>query len=236
MKMKKEDREIFLKQIFWEVVGSAFIAGGIYNFAVQAGFPMTGFSGISIILYQLFGVPIGFSTILLNIPVAILCYRLLGRHFFFSSLRCMLISSLMIDYVAPLLPVYSGDRLLAALCTGVFAGLGYAVIYMQNSSTGGSDFIIMAVKNLKPYWSVGKISFVTDHSSGRISASGCGWNYLRNDCEFSAGNRGRQADVRHQFRENDTCRDRVWKGDLRCDRFLLRPRLYDITGTGRLPL
>ena len=162
MKMKKEDREIFLKQIFWEVVGSAFIAGGIYNFAVQAGFPMTGFSGISIILYQLFGVPIGFSTILLNIPVAILCYRLLGRHFFFSSLRCMLISSLMIDYVAPLLPVYSGDRLLAALCTGVFAGLGYAVIYMQNSSTGGSDFIIMAVKNLKPYWSVGKISFVTD--------------------------------------------------------------------------
>ena len=88
--------------------------------------------------------------------------RLLGRHFFFSSLRCMLISSLMIDYVAPLLPVYSGDRLLAALCTGVFAGLGYAVIYMQNSSTGGSDFIIMAVKNLKPYWSVGKISFVTD--------------------------------------------------------------------------
>ena len=142
MKMKKEDREIFLKQIFWEVVGSAFIAGGIYNFAVQAGFPMTGFSGISIILYQLFGVPIGFSTILLNIPVAILCYRLLGRHFFFSSLRCMLISSLMIDYVAPLFPVYSGDRLLAALCTGVFAGLGYAVIYMQNSSTGGSDFKI----------------------------------------------------------------------------------------------
>ena len=160
--MKKKDREVFLKQIFWEVVGSAFIAAGIYNFAVQAGFPMTGFSGISIILYQLFGVPIGFSTILLNIPVAILCYRLLGRHFFFSSLRCMLISSLMIDYVAPLLPVYSGDRLLAALCTGVFAGLGYAVIYMQNSSTGGSDFIIMAVKNLKPYWSVGKISFVTD--------------------------------------------------------------------------
>ena len=36
------------------------------------------------------------------------------------------------------------------------------MIYMQNSSTGGSDFIIMAVKNLKPYWSVGKISFVTD--------------------------------------------------------------------------
>lgn len=160
--MKKEKGKKFLKQIFWEVVGSVFIAAGIYNFAVQAKFPMTGFSGISIILYQLFGVPIGFSTILLNIPVAIVCYKLLGRKFFFSSLRCMVISSVMIDYIAPLFPVYEGDRLLAALCTGVFAGLGYAVIYMQNSSTGGADFIIMAVKALKPYLSVGKIAFVID--------------------------------------------------------------------------
>lgn len=152
----------FLKQIFWEIVGSISIAVGIYNFAVQAKFPMTGFSGISIILYQLFGVPIGFSTILLNIPVAILCYKMLGRKFFISSMRCMIISSLIIDYVAPLFPVYEGDRLLAALCTGVFAGVGYAVIYMQNSSTGGCDFIIMAVKALKPHLSVGKIAFAFD--------------------------------------------------------------------------
>lgn len=160
--MKKEKAKKFGKQILGEFVGSMFLAAGIYNFAVQAKFPMTGFSGISIILYQLFGVPIGLSTILLNIPVAIACYKLLGRQFFISSIRCMLISSVMIDYLAPLFPVYEGDRLLAALCTGVFAGLGYAVIYMNNSSTGGADFIIMAVKAIKPYLSVGKIAFVMD--------------------------------------------------------------------------
>lgn len=149
-------------QIFWEVIGSIFIAAGIYNFAVQAEFPMTGFSGISIILYRMFDIPIGLSTICLNIPVAILCYKLLGRKFFISSLRCMVISSVMIDYVAPLFPVYEGERLLAALCTGVFAGFGYAIIYMQNSSTGGTDFIIMAVKTLIPHLSLGKIAFASD--------------------------------------------------------------------------
>lgn len=152
----------FTKQIFMEIIGSIFVAAGIYNFAVQAEFPMTGFSGISIILYQLFQIPIGLSTILLNIPVALFCYKLLGRKFFVSSLRCMLISSLMIDYAAPLFPVYEGSRLLAALCTGVIAGIGYSIIYMQNSSTGGSDFIIMAVKALKPYLSLGKIAFLSD--------------------------------------------------------------------------
>ena len=152
----------FMIRLFWEIVGSIFIAAGIYNFAVQAEFPMTGFSGISIILYRLWNIPIGLSTILLNIPVAVLCYRLLGRKFFVSSIRSMIISSVFIDYIAPMFPVYTGDRLLAALCTGILGGIGYALIYTQNSSTGGSDFIIMAVKALKPHISLGKIAFLSD--------------------------------------------------------------------------
>ncbi|MDD6441659.1 MAG: YitT family protein [bacterium] len=149
-------------QLFWECLGSIFVAIGIYNFAVQAKFPMTGFSGIALIMYRLLNIPIGLSTILLNIPVAILCYHLLGRKFFISSVRCMVISSILIDYVAPLFPVYQGSRLLAALCTGVFAGIGYALIYTRNSSTGGSDFIIMAVKAMKPHLSLGNIAFWSD--------------------------------------------------------------------------
>lgn len=74
----------------------------------------------------------------------------------------MLLSSFIVDYVAPLFPVYQGDRLLAALCTGVFCGIGYAMIYTRNSSTGGADFIIMAVKALRPHLSMGNISFLTD--------------------------------------------------------------------------
>lgn len=161
-KTQKEKAFITAKQIFWEIVGSILIAIGVYNFAIHAEFPMTGFSGISIILYRLWSIPIGLSTILLNIPVAILCWKLLGKGFFLRSVRCTIISSVIIDYIAPLFPMYEGSRLLAALCTGVFAGLGYSLIYMQNSSTGGADFIIMAVKALRPHMAVGKISFAID--------------------------------------------------------------------------
>ena len=120
-------------QIMWECIGSMLIAVGVYNFAAAAKFPMTGFSGISIILHRLTGVPIGLSTILLNIPVAALCCKLLGRKFFISSLRCMVISSVFIDVIAPMLPVYAGSRLLAALCTGIFGGLGYALLETHNA-------------------------------------------------------------------------------------------------------
>lgn len=155
-------KSIPARQLFSELTGCILIAAAVYNFAVQAQFPMTGFSGISLILYRLFSVPIGLSTILLNIPVAALCWRLLGKDFFISSLRCMVLSSLLIDYAAPLFPVYTGSRLLSALCAGVIGGIGYTLIYMQNSSTGGSDFIIMAVKAKNPHISLGQIAFWSD--------------------------------------------------------------------------
>ena len=145
-----------------EVLGSLILAVTTYNVALYAEFPMTGFSGIAMILYRLFRVPMGLSTILLNIPVAILCGRLIGKQFLVKSFRCMVISSLMLDYLAPLLPVYQGDRMIAALITGAVGALGYAMIYVRGSSTGGSDFIVMAVKAVRPYWNLGTIAFLSD--------------------------------------------------------------------------
>ncbi len=162
MSIKKINYKKQAKQVLTEIVGSIFVAAAIYNFALNADFPMTGFSGISIILYHLFKLPIGFSSILLNIPVILICAKLLGKRFLFSSIRCMVISSIFMDYLAPLFPVYAGSRLLAALCTGVIGGIGYAMIYMVNSSTGGMDFITMSVKAVNPHIPLGKIVFATD--------------------------------------------------------------------------
>lgn len=149
-----------IKALLLEMAGSLLVAVGLANFAAAFEFPMTGFSGIALIVYRLFQIPLGFTNLALNIPIALVCYRLLGKQFFFRSLRCMVISSLMMDYLCPLLPMYMGDRLLAALCTGILSGLGYALIYMQNSSTGGADFIIMAVKARKPHVALGNITFL----------------------------------------------------------------------------
>lgn len=148
--------------VFIDIVGGVLIGLGLYNFAVNAEFPLAGISGIALILYRLFGVPIGWGTMLMNIPIIIICYKMLGKEFFARSIRTLIITSVIIDYVVPLLPVYSGDRMLAAVCTGVFSGLGYAFIYMNNSSTGGMDFVIMAIRLKHPHLSIGKIVFVLD--------------------------------------------------------------------------
>lgn len=148
-----------------DLIGGMLIAVGIYNFALHANFPVAGFSGIAIILYHIFGLPVGIGTILLNIPVSIFCYKFLGRGFFLRSVKSMVISSLLMDYVAPLFPVYEGERLLAALCMGVLCGLGYALIFMRDSSTGGQDFITVSIRKIRPHLTLGILTMIFDSTT-----------------------------------------------------------------------
>ena len=148
-----------------DLIGGILIAVGIYNFALHANFPVAGFSGIASILYHIFGLPIGIGTILLNVPVSIFCYKFLGKGFFFRSVKSMVISSLLMDYVAPLFPVYDGERLLAALCMGVLCGLGYALIFMRDSSTGGQDFITVSIRKIRPHLTLGVLTMIFDSTT-----------------------------------------------------------------------
>ena len=158
---KKKNMNLAI-DILVDIVGGILIAIGVYNFAAAAKFPMVGFNGIALIFYHLFGWPIGTTALLLNIPVALFTFRILGRSFFLRSVRTIFITSFIIDAIAPLFPIYTGDRLLAAICCGVLSGLGYAMIYMRDFSTGGSDFITMSIRVLNPHLTIGNITFAMD--------------------------------------------------------------------------
>lgn len=142
-----------------EAVGCFISALGIYSFAVAAGVPVTGVTGICAILYRLFGLPIGIATIVLNIPIVLFSYKKLGRAFFLRSLFCMVMFAVYTDTILTHLPVYQGDRLLATICGGVIGGIGDALIYMQNASTGGLDFVTMAIKVKHPHLPFGNLTF-----------------------------------------------------------------------------
>jgi uncharacterized membrane-anchored protein YitT (DUF2179 family) len=145
---------------FVDIVAGVFIGLGIYNFASAAGFPLAGVQGIALIIYRLTGFPLGLATILLNIPIIVVCYKTLGKGILFRTARTMIFMSLFIDYIAPLLPIYEGDRMLAAICTGALLGIGQALIFMNGSSGGGVDLITLTVRAKKPHLSIGRITWI----------------------------------------------------------------------------
>lgn len=162
---KNKKIKTFLIDNLYYIAGSTLYSLALYTFALHANFAPGGVSGLSILINHYTGLPIGILSLLINVPLVLLSLKVVGHTFLLKSIWAMLINTLFLDVIFPYFPfplVYRGNPLLAAMFTGVLLGAGLAIIYMRGSSTGGADFIIMAVKKWKPHISVGKISLATD--------------------------------------------------------------------------
>ena len=161
--MSSEKTKDLLIDVLMDALSGLCIGIALYNFAADAKFPLTGLTGIAMIFYQYWGWKIGIATIIMNIPLIIWAYKVLGKKFLLRTFKTMAIGTVMMDFVAPLIPrIEISNLLLNAMITGVFTGLGYALVYMRNSSTGGADFIMMIIKAKQPHMSLGRIFFIVD--------------------------------------------------------------------------
>lgn len=154
-------RSVFT-DILYDISGSILYAAGIYTFAGNAGFAPGGVSGLALITDHLWGFPVGTMTLLLNIPLVIISYRAVGRQLLIKSAVTMVISSLFLDVIFPMFPVYSGDRLIASVCSGAFLGAGMALFYLRGSSSGGIDFLALTIKKKRPHMTIGVIAMLID--------------------------------------------------------------------------
>ncbi|MBQ7840128.1 MAG: YitT family protein [Lachnospiraceae bacterium] len=160
--LRSQKQRDFLLDLLYDIVGSILFSIGIYSFAKNADFAPGGISGLSLIIHHLWGLPIGTVSLCLNLPLILLSYRVVGRRFMTKSIRSILISTFFLDVIFPHTPSYSGSQLLASLFSGVFFGAGLAMFYVRGSSTGGTDFLTMTIKKLKPHLSIGLVTMSID--------------------------------------------------------------------------
>lgn len=134
----------------------------ICYFARGADFAPGGLSGLALIANYLWGLPIGMTTLVLNIPLVLMSIRFVGRTFFGKTMVSMLWCTFFQDVVFARLAGYQGDALLAALFSGITWGGALALLYMRGSSSGGTDFLTMSIKVLRPHLSVGLVTGAID--------------------------------------------------------------------------
>ena len=138
----------------------ALISGiGINTFLIPHQLFSGGVSGVAMILYFLFGWPIGLQIILLNIPIFYAAYRLLDRDYVICGIFGMVIFSVATDATRFLADLnFIDDTLLAAIYGGVISGIGGGMIFRVGGSAGGTDTIASIIKK---YYSlnVGLVGF-----------------------------------------------------------------------------
>ncbi|MBQ7974304.1 MAG: YitT family protein [Clostridia bacterium] len=152
-----------LKPALSVIAGAHLYAIGICCFLNPADIAPGGASGISIILNHLFGLPIGTVSILINIPILYAGYRKLSGMLIIKTSIALILTSLLIDLVVtPLLPVYTGDRLLGSVFGGVLLGTGLGMIFSAGYTTGGTDILSMLLRLKFPQLRIGLAILIID--------------------------------------------------------------------------
>ncbi|MDZ5782295.1 YitT family protein [Marinococcus luteus] len=155
---------IHTRNIFFVVLGSAIMSFGLVYFNMQNQLADGGFTGITLILYNLFNINPAFSNLVLNIPVLILGWRLLGRHVFVYTLISTAAVSLFLwlfQEVELLHLPLQDDLVLVALFAGVFVGSGLGIVFRYGGTTGGADIIAKLASNVFG-WTMGRSLFMFD--------------------------------------------------------------------------
>lgn len=124
---------------------------------------MCGVTGLAQIVNALVPVlPVGVLSILVNVPLFLAGWRLLGGRLLVSSLYAMAVSSLAIDVIAWMHTFPPMDPILATLYGGAGMGVGLGLVFSQGATTGGTDIIGKLLKLKFPWLPIGKLVMIPD--------------------------------------------------------------------------
>ena len=150
-------RALVVDQLYNLAAGFLY-ALSICYFARGSDFAPGGVSGLALIVNYLWHLPVGITTLVFNLPLVALSIRFVGRAFLAKSLVSMVWCTVFQDVVFARVGCYTGDPLVAALFAGVTWGFALALLYMRGSSSGGTDFLTMSIKVLRPHLSIGAVT------------------------------------------------------------------------------
>ncbi|RKO65797.1 YitT family protein [Desulfofundulus salinus] len=150
-----------LSEFLGVTLGVVLTALGLDLFLVPNKIAAGGVSGLATVFHYLTGAPVGMTMLALNVPLFAMGIYRLGLKFGFRSLYGTISLSLVVDALAPHLPVPTHDPLLASIFGGVLTGLGLGLVFRYRGTTGGTD---LAAAILRTYTgaNVGQLLFLVD--------------------------------------------------------------------------
>ena len=159
----KPDISQLLADLLSCTAGSALVALSLSMFTVPNDIAPGGISGLSTALAHITPIRVSLWSLMLNIPLLLGAWRILGLRPLLLTLLCTLQLSAFIELCALLLPAYGNKPLLGAVFGGVTCGLGVGLLLLRGISSGGTDLLALLLKrSLMPNASTGALLLGAD--------------------------------------------------------------------------
>ena len=156
---KKITFEYMFKQwiapLFMITVGAVVAAFALEEFLVPFTILDGGVVGISMIISQLWGVPLGVLTIALNIPFMIVGFKRLGIRFLVKAIYAMVVFSSFLGFFEHMKEV-TNQEIRVVVFGGVLLGVGVGLILRYGGCLDGTEIVAMLLSHHMEF-SVGQI-------------------------------------------------------------------------------
>lgn len=143
--------------IFIILAASCLSAVGLHMFVNPAGFAPSGVDGIATMLQSLFGINMGYTSLLFNIPLLIIAWFLLNKKYVVYTLTYTVASSLLL-ILAERIDLYQyvtqTNTWIAVVTSGFLLGLRTGLMIKHGGSSGGIDIVACIIQKKRPYFNV----------------------------------------------------------------------------------
>jgi len=154
---------ISIKDIIMIMIGTGFYGWSLININITNQLAEGGLSGITLILLALFNWNPAYTNLILNIPLLIIGYRVLGRRSLIYTIWGIISLSfwLYVWQKFPMPPALHHDMLIAGLLAGIMSGIGLGVVFRFGGTSGGTD-VIARIMEQKLGIQIGRTMFALD--------------------------------------------------------------------------
>ena len=141
--------------LFFITVGAVIAAFALEEFLVPFKILDGGIVGVSMIVSQLSGLPLGILTIILNIPFVLMGFKRLGIRFLVKAIYAMVLFSVFLGVFKDMKAVTDKEILVVAF-GGVLLGIGVGLILRYGGCLDGTEIVAMFLSKHVEF-SVGQI-------------------------------------------------------------------------------
>ena len=140
------------------IVGLALLSALSYHiFIFSNRFAPAGLNGICTMIQHIFGINVGYLSLLINIPLALWTYFKVGKSIAVRSMLYVAAFSLFLIVLERLdLSGFAYEtangtsKILGPLCAGLINGVVYSTLVKTSASSGGTDFVAAIIHKDRP--------------------------------------------------------------------------------------
>ncbi len=151
-----------MKNFLYILGGSLLFSVGVASVASPHGLVSGGVSGIGIVVKAVSGVPIAMTSIILNIPLFVICFLQRGAKFISKSLVSFIFLTLFIGICEALPPIPIKSALAASVAYGVTVGTGLGLVLRSGATSGGTDMLASIIKRKRPHLKISSLILLID--------------------------------------------------------------------------